>query len=41
MHPADMDDLGIESGDVVRIESEHGTIFALAHVDEGLRRGGS
>jgi anaerobic selenocysteine-containing dehydrogenase len=39
MHPADLIDLGIRAGDVVRIESAHDFILAVAEPATDLRPG--
>lgn len=38
MNPADMDDAGIEDGDMVEVTSMHGTILTLAKGEDRLRR---
>lgn len=39
MHPDDLAQLGLAKGDDIRIESEHGTVAAVAEPDATLRRG--
>jgi predicted molibdopterin-dependent oxidoreductase YjgC len=39
MSPEDMDRLGVEEGDQVRVTSRRGTLTTPAHVDPGLRPG--
>jgi anaerobic selenocysteine-containing dehydrogenase len=39
MHPADMSELGVGDGDIVKVRSAHGAIEAVAEADESLRRG--
>jgi anaerobic selenocysteine-containing dehydrogenase len=39
MNPADLEALGVETGAVIRIESERGAIMGVAEVEAGLRRG--
>jgi anaerobic selenocysteine-containing dehydrogenase len=39
MHPDDLGDLGIESGDLVRITSPTGTIVGVAAASDAVRRG--
>jgi formate dehydrogenase major subunit len=39
LHPEDMEELGIEPGGTVHIESRRGTVTALARADYGVQRG--
>lgn len=39
MHPADLEALGIVSGDIVSIRSRHGEILGIAEADGTMRRG--
>lgn len=39
MHPLDLDELGIMSGEVVEVRSRRGSIRAVVEADETLRRG--
>ncbi|MFP8876566.1 MAG: molybdopterin-dependent oxidoreductase [Myxococcota bacterium] len=39
MHPEDLAALGVASGEVVEIESDHATILGVAESESGLRRG--
>ena len=39
MHPDDLADLGIASGDLVEIRSSHSAIFGVAEAETNLRRG--
>jgi anaerobic selenocysteine-containing dehydrogenase len=39
LHPADMAQLGLQQGSVVRIRSPHGAILALVEPEQELRRG--
>jgi anaerobic selenocysteine-containing dehydrogenase len=39
MHPADLTELGLASGDVVEVTSRHGSIPAIVEADDTLRRG--
>jgi len=39
MHPEDLEALGVASGEVVEIESDHATILGVAESESGLRRG--
>jgi anaerobic selenocysteine-containing dehydrogenase len=39
MHPDDLRELGLTSGDVVRISSRHGWIHGIVEADDTLRRG--
>jgi anaerobic selenocysteine-containing dehydrogenase len=39
MHPDDLVRLGLKTGDVVQLESHHGTIFAIVEAEETLRPG--
>ncbi len=39
MHPSDLERLGIASGEIVRIQSQHGEILGIAEADRSLRPG--
>jgi len=39
LHPDDLDALGVRSGDVIRIESDHDFIYAVAAASADVRRG--
>jgi anaerobic selenocysteine-containing dehydrogenase len=39
LHPDDLDSLGLESGDIVEIRSEHAVIVGVAEADPDLKRG--
>jgi anaerobic selenocysteine-containing dehydrogenase len=39
LHPDDLDALGLESGDVIRIDSDHDFIYAVAAPSSDVRRG--
>jgi anaerobic selenocysteine-containing dehydrogenase len=39
MHPADLETLGLQSGDVVEISSPHGTILGVVEPDDSVRPG--
>jgi anaerobic selenocysteine-containing dehydrogenase len=38
-HPADLEQLGISDGEMVRITSQHGEVTAVARADVSMRRG--
>jgi anaerobic selenocysteine-containing dehydrogenase len=39
MHPDDLAQIGVQSGDVVEVSSRHGTILAIVQAEDTLRRG--
>jgi anaerobic selenocysteine-containing dehydrogenase len=39
MHPVDLQELGVVSGDVVKITSPHGSIHGIVEADDTVRRG--
>lgn len=39
LHPADLEAMQIEAGDLVEIRSRHGSIVGVAGIDPGMRRG--
>jgi anaerobic selenocysteine-containing dehydrogenase len=39
MHPGDMESLGLQAGDRIKITSDHGAIAGIVEPDETLRRG--
>jgi anaerobic selenocysteine-containing dehydrogenase len=39
MNPADLADLGLKTGDVVRVSSRHGDVLAIVEAEDALRRG--
>ena len=39
IHPLDMDELGLEAGDTVTVQSRRGKVSLIARVDDGIARG--
>ena len=39
IHPIDLANMGVASGDIIRIDSEVGHVFAVAEASEALRPG--
>jgi len=39
MNPGDMIALGVRTGDLIELSSDHGTIHAVAEEEDGLRAG--
>lgn len=39
MHPLDLGDLDLQSGDKVEVRSDSGTVFAVVEADDSMRRG--